>query len=551
MSSPAAPTGSATPRTNDWRLVAVGAVPIAMHAVLSWVVRMRELGIGNDDAVYLLLARALREGHYRELFYVGSPLHSQYPPGYPALLALLGAPSNGVFDLAIAVNIFLSCTALALLFDVIRRWSIPLAGVAVAVLALNPSLISASSRVQSEPMFMALVMLGLWALRPATETRHRWIAITAIIAAALTRSAGVALVAGVLVHFLLAREWKTFLVLVLIAALTIVPWIGWTVLAPQKVVGRSYIADALATLPRDERSDPAATATAPSFESGALSRAIVFGRALARRVGENTPAYLTRSLPSVLAIPTVEGTPVDNAAWLLAMLAALAAGVVAAMRRWRAAVLALAAYAALLVVWPYVIGRFITPLLPVLVAVILLGAWRIGVRLMPRMAIAPALALSAVMLAGGVQGVSAMVRRAADCQSPSINGGFPCDSGVRRYRAVTTSLARTLPHNAHVFTTKEGTFHYLTGRRVVSVYPALKMGPEEFADYLRRSETTLIFLPHLKIDEPALGPALAANCRELTDTGTGDDDLLLLFVRPPGAAESNACAAVDRWRASW
>ncbi len=122
---------------------------------------------------------------------------------------------------------------------------------------------------------------------------------------------------------------------------------------------------------------------------------------------------------------------------------------------------------------------------------------------------------------------------------------------MRRYRAVTTSLARTLPHNAHVFTTKEGTFHYLTGRRVVSVYPALKMGPEEFADYLRRSETTLIFLPHLKIDEPALGPALAANCRELTDTGTGDDDLLLLFVRPPGAAESNACAAVDRWRASW
>jgi hypothetical protein len=253
----------------------------------------------------------------------------------------------------------------------------------------------------------------------------------------------------------------------------------------------------------------------------------------------------------MLAIPTVEGTAVDNAAWLLAMLAVLAAGVVAAMRRWRAAVLALAAYAALLVVWPYVIGRFITPLLPVLVAVMLLGAWRIGVRLMPRMAIAPALALSAVMLAGGVQGVSAMVRRAADCQSPSINGGFPCDREVRRYRAITTSLARTLPPDAHVFTTKEGTFHYLTGRRVVSVYPAARMGPEEFADYLRRFETTLIFLPHLKIDEPELAPALAANCRGLTDAGTGDDDVLLLLVRPPGAAEPNACAAVERWRATW
>ncbi len=550
MSSPAAQTGSDAPRTSDWRFVAVGAVPIAMHAMLAWVVRMRQLGTGNDDAVYLLLARALREGHYRELFYVGTPLHSQYPPGYPALLALLGAPSDGVLDLAIAVNILLSCASLALLFDVIRRWSIPLAGVTVAVLALNPSLISASSRVQSEPMFMALVMLGLWALRPSAETRDRWIAITAIIAAALTRSAGVALVAGVLVHYLLARERKTSLMLVLIAALTIVPWIGWTVLAPQKVVGRSYIADALATLPGDELSEPAA-ATTPSFERGGSSRVATLGRALVRRVGENTPAYLTRSLPTMLAIPTVEGTVVDNAAWLLAMLAALAAGVVAAMRRWRAAVLTLAAYAALLVVWPYVIGRFITPVLPVLVAVMLLGAWRIGVRLMPRMAIAPALALSAVMLAGGVQGVSAMVRRAADCQSPPINGGFPCDREVRRYRAITTSLALTLPPDAHVFTSKEGTFYYLTGRRVVSMYPAVLMRPEEFADYLRRLETTLIFLPHLKTDEEDLGPSLAANCLELTDAGTGDDDLLLLFVRAPDSTESNACAAVERWRATW
>jgi MFS family permease len=404
--------------------------------------------------------------------------------------------------------------------------------------------------VQSEPLFMAAVMLGLWALRPSAEARHRWIAITAIIAAALTRSAGVSLVAGMLVHFLIAREWKNGLILVLISALTIFPWIGWTVLAPKKILGRSYIADALVTLPGDAGSEPAADTT-PSIESGAPSRAIVFARAIARRVGENTPTYLTRTLPTVLAIPTVKRTPVDNAAWLLAMLVALVTGVVAAMRRWRAAVLTLAAYAALLLIWPYVVGRFVTPLLPVLVALVLLGAWRIGARLTPRIAIAPALVLSAVMLVGSVRSVSAMVRRAADCQTPAMNSGLPCDSEVQRYRTVTGSLAQTLPPDAHVFTTKEGTFYYLTGRRVVSVYPAMGMEPEEFADYLRQSETTFIFMPHLKSDEWVLGPALAANCMELTDAGTGDDELLLLFARPPGAAESNACAAVERWRATW
>ena len=521
-----------------------------MHAVLAWVVRVQQLGTGNDDAVYLLLARAIREGHYRELFYVGNPLHSQYPPGYPVLLALLGAPSDGSFDLVIAVNILLSCTALALLFDVMRRWSVPLAGVTVAVLALNPSLVLASSRVQSEPLFMAAVMLALWALRPSAEARHRWIAITAIIAAALTRSAGVSLVAGVLVHFFLAREWKNSLILVLISTLTIVPWIGWTVLAPKKIVGRSYIADAFVTLPRDARPE-SATDTATSIETGAPSRSVVFARAIARRIGENTPIYLTRTLPTVLAIPTVQGTPVDNAVWLMAMLAALVTGVVAALRRWRAAVLALAAYGGLLLIWPYVVGRFVSPLLPVLVSLMLLGAWRIGARLTPRVAIAPALALSAVMLVGGARSVSAMVRRAADCHNPAMNGGLPCDSEVQRYRAVTESLGQTLPPDAHVFTTKEGTFYYLTGRRVVSAYPAMALEPEEFADYLRAAETTFIFMPHLKSDEGKLGPALAANCTEFTDAGTGDDELLLLFARPPGAAESNACAAVERWRATW
>ncbi|HUF31551.1 MAG TPA: hypothetical protein VMM77_12940 [Gemmatimonadaceae bacterium] len=546
MSSAFAPPDSEASRINEWRFAAAGAVAIVMHAVLSWIVRARHLGTGNDDAVYLLLARALREGHYRELFYVGSPIHSQYPPGYPAFLAMLGAPSDGALGLVIAANILLSCTALALLFDVMRRWSAPLAVVAVAVLALNPWLVAASSRVQSEPLFMAAVMLALWALRPSADSRHRWIAITAVIVAALTRSAGVTIVAGILAHFLLARAWKAAFALTLVATLTIVPWIGWTVLAPQKIVGRSYIADAFVQLPRDYRGEQAALS-----ESRSLSRAVSLGRTLVRRVARNTPAYLTRSLPTVLAIPTVPGTVVDNAAWLLGMLAALLAGVATAMRRWRPAVLVLAAYALLLVIWPYVIGRFVVPLLPVLIAVMLLGAWQIGGRLMPRLAIVPALALAAVPLMGGTRGVASMVREAEGCRALAVDPGWPCRSDLRRYRSVVDSLALTLPRDARVFTTKEGTFYYLTGRQVVSAYPAMSMEPAVLSEYLRQSQTTTIFLPHQKIEEWVLGPALAALCSEFTDARIGDGELLVLHARPPATGESDGCAAVERWRATW
>lgn len=528
-------------------LVVVAGVTIAVHAVLAWLVRAPTIGTGNDDAVYLLLARALRQGHYRELFYVGAPIHSQYPPGYPSLLALLGAPMDGEVGVVIAANILLSCAALVLLYDIVRRWSPALATVAVAVLALNPALVLSASEVQSEPMFMAAVMLALWALRPSATPGQRWIAVAAVIVASLTRSAGLVIVAAVFAHFVLARAWRHAAVLAVVACLTIVPWLAWTMVAPQQVAGRSYIADAMLPMPvRDSTG-----ARAGDAEVERPSRLATLSRTMRTRVTHNARRYITRSLPARLAVPTVPNTPVDNVAWLVVMLVATGVGIAAAWSRWRAAVLALAAYALLLVIWPYAVGRFLVPLLPVLVALLLLGAWRIGARLLPRAPLVPALALAAVLLLGGTRSMAAVVRDDDTCSSAEQDESEMCADVLSRYRGVAQRIDNQLNGDAPVFTTKEGTFFYHTGRQVVSVYPALGLPADSLAGYLRGRNVGMIFLPHLRSDEVELVEPLAELCASLTDAGSTMDEQLILFVRPPEAGEQNGCDAIARWRATW
>ena len=551
LTAPPLPVSDAPPPRAEGRsLTWLAAIPIGLHAVLAWILRAPTIATGNDDAVYLLLARALREGHYRELFYVGTPIHAQYPPAYPALLALLGAPEDGGIGIAIAANILMSCAALALLFDLMRRWSLPLGLVAVAVLAVNPSLLGAAGHVQSEPMFMAAVMLALWALRPSANPKHRWIAIAAVVVAALTRSAGVAVIAGVFVHFVLLRSWRHAAWLALVSLLTVGPWLTVTAMAPQKIAGRSYIADAFLTLPPPD-STVAVVGRRPPRTFQEPPQIVRLGRSLVTRLRLNVPRYATRALPSQLAIPTIEGTIVDNLAWLLLMLSALAVGFVSAWRRWRAAVLVLVTYGALLLLWPYTVSRFLTPILPVIVALLLLGAWRVGARLLPRMALAPALVLAAIPLAGGAQAVGATIAQRGACPPSEQETDGSCAADALRYRSLVESLRARLPEDAKVLTSKEGTFFYRTGRQVVSLYPALGLSADDLTQYLREGGAQMIFLPHLKPEEVLLGPPLAELCSTLTDAESPTDDMLVLWTRPPGPDESNACGAVERWRATW
>jgi hypothetical protein len=167
------------------------------------------------------------------------------------------------------------------------------------------------------------------------------------------------------------------------------------------------------------------------------------------------------------------------------------------------------------------------------------------------MALAPALALAAIPLAGGSQAVGAMISERGACPPAEQEMVRSCAADALRYRSLAESLSARLPSDARVFTSKEGTFFYRTGRQVVSLYPALGLSADELTEYLREGGAMMIFLPHLKPEEVLLGSPLAELCASLTDAGSPADDMLVLWTRPPGSGESDACGAVERWRATW
>ena len=69
---------------------------------------------------------------YDSFWLVGDPPHGQYPPVFPALLALTTASEPGRAPLGVAVNLMLSTAALGLFALLCWRWSPPAAVGALA-----------------------------------------------------------------------------------------------------------------------------------------------------------------------------------------------------------------------------------------------------------------------------------------------------------------------------------------------------------------------------------------------------------------------------------
>ena len=225
-------------------LVLVASVIVA-HALIAWQVRARGVFTAGDDAAYLLLGRALRAFSYREVQFIGEPVAARFPPGYPAVLAFLGAFGERLGVIA-AVGIAFSASGLIALFDVIRRrWSAHLALLITAVVAVNPAIVANASAVASEGMFTAATLWALWAADRTDHGERRGLAAGAsAIIAAMTRSAGVTVPVALGLHWLIRRRYRALTILALTSALTVGVWLAWTTFAPRREVRRSYIDDA-------------------------------------------------------------------------------------------------------------------------------------------------------------------------------------------------------------------------------------------------------------------------------------------------------------------
>jgi 4-amino-4-deoxy-L-arabinose transferase-like glycosyltransferase len=535
--------------THRWyRRAAV--VLLLLHGTLAWVLRGLVPGFWHDEANYLLLARAVGDLGYRDLYALGSPIHAQYPPGLPALFALASIPFGERSDFLIAVVVLCSMGALVLLYDIIRRRSGE--GVALAVLglsAVNPELVEHAGRPLSETPYIFFATLALWAVvrdAPGTNgsrtTAIRWtaLAIGAGAYAALTRMVGVTLIGALFLHWVIERRYRRVVALAVTSAVTVGGWLTWAAIAPEKIVGRSYIADATFS-ERGERN---------------------FFATLLDRIVTNVPLHVTESVqwslpqPSLASLArrirlptelTAAAPTVDNVVGIIAVALLGAAGAWVIWRQARPVVLYLILYAALLVVWPWFQTRFVMPLIPIMLWVAIAGAIRLS-RLQRWLRPVPVIVV--VGIAGMALGRNATVLadavrcdRAQAATSPTC---FP-EAG-RAFLAAVRFIRDSTPDSAVFLTSTDTQLGYLAARRSLRTDLVESRDRDTLPAYLRARRVEYVLLTPLRPSWGQLVPWLVPNCREFSVVRELPATTLVLRVAQDGAQPSeNACDDLQRY----
>lgn len=555
---PALPSDRMDPRL----ILGLALSLLALHALLAWLGRPPGILTGQDNATYLTLARSLREGlGYRELYEVGQPLHTKYPPFYPAVLALWAGIFGESARSVAVLNIAASAGTLALVFFAVRRMTTPTAALAcLAILAVNPFLVARPATAYSEPLYTLLSIAALWLAWSSSDRRTVLTAAgAAAILAALTRSIGVTLLAALILHWLLSRRWKASVTLTLVAGLTVGAWLGWTAMDPNQMVGSSYLADATFV--------PGAPGGGDGGEGGAASWVVqVMGVVVAvgRHMVENGATYAGQVLPWSLPMPTIAGTPVDNGIVLLALFPALLSGIFLLYRSWRAAALYLVAYGLLLSYWPWPHGRFLEPVLPLLVPAVVLGAAAIARSWLGRRAALAAggLMVLAIGVAGAYRTID-FVRYRMECSDLDFRGGGEAclTEDQKSYFRALGWIREHAASDAVFLTAKPQPLYWHTGRSTVDDHTAANVDPSSFYPYLDEQGVDYVLLGGLRTFELSVYPdRLEAECERLKPIEHFPPRTWLFRLEPPAdgggvpttipdtVSRAAGCHVLDRFR---
>ncbi|MCX5794478.1 MAG: glycosyltransferase family 39 protein [Elusimicrobia bacterium] len=324
------------------------------------------VGFFNDDAFYLLGARSLLSGGFRELSAPGAPPMTIYMPGYPLVLAQWSWLAGSSPLAAQLLSVALTTAAMGLMWACFASELPPAAAfAAVAVTAFNPLTASISGTVLSDIPFLVMTLLVFLAARPIWEkgSDRAWAGLGAMTGAAfLIRPTGAALTLALVLSLLGERRWGRAAWAAAGAALVAAPWLGRNAL-----IGGS-------ALPY------AAQLAAPWSASSAFSDFLI---RLARNAGFYGPELFGRTW---FRWPAAPGLQALRWATVLLGLAALAVGLREwGGRGWRKLLsVYLLLYAALHLGLHLQSGRYIFTALPMAAPLFFLGLSAVDRRLRMR-----------------------------------------------------------------------------------------------------------------------------------------------------------------------
>jgi hypothetical protein len=321
------------------------------------------VGVFYDDAMYVVLARALATGHgYHWLHLPHTPAATHFPPGYPAVLALLWTmfptfPANVLVFKAFNA-LLLGAVAVGIVVFACRRLRLtPLEALAVSLVGCLaiPTLVL-STQVMSEMLFLALLLPALlvaeWVADGSGGVRAA--AGVGVLAGALMliRSHGLAFAVAVAGALIIRRRWRSLGLFLPVTFAVALPWHLWTARH-----------DGAVPLPM--------RGSYESYGRWWSGSAGGDGIILVVRTGQRT---LTELFLTLMSMSTAGLPPIVRPTLTLLAVGLLALGLARLRRSSLVTALFVAAYGGVVVLWPFTPARFIWGVWPLVIVLAALGA---------------------------------------------------------------------------------------------------------------------------------------------------------------------------------
>jgi hypothetical protein len=407
------------------------------------------LGRLYDDVVYLSVGKSIAEGHgYRSAQLVATPVHVKFPPLLPAIYAIAWRTLGSLDAVAVAalwLNIVVTAACAGALWWLARR-ELDVGRIPAALFAIVPILADRTmfyfSGATSEPWMLlgwaaALILVRRLERILSTDGRGIGTAVAlglVMAATGLARTQGIAIGAAILLTLVLTRATRR--VSAIAVASMVIPLAVWQVWH-----GAMMARGPLSSLPDQS----GYTAWIPT--SGVRA----FASFATRMLQLSVPLYWTNTA-DVLTGWVSSKTLLLAAAVLLCGLV----GVALVVRRIPSLAASLVVTLAVLLIWPYVQDRFLTPILPVLG---LAGAYAMqrAIERWPR-------AFRQSALVGGVLAACALLAVNARTRSMSMQGAQRSPLAVAVSDIVMWVNQNTTP-DEHVMVPWGGAIYLRTGRR--------------------------------------------------------------------------------------
>ncbi|HEU4561747.1 MAG TPA: hypothetical protein VFS20_28235 [Longimicrobium sp.] len=460
-----------------------------LHLVLAVLAFNPAPYVGGDNATYMALAKGLAEqGRYVDMWDPSLRAHTQYPPLWPAFLAVLWTVGLRGWMVMKVVVLLCSVAAVGLSYLWLRRTTTPgLAFGAALILAIAPGVLDLSHWELSDQPAWVLAMLAFWASthlagapereRDQVERHHGlWLGVfvAGVVLGNFIRSAGLPLVVAAAAWLALRRKWRDLGVLMAVFLPLAIAWWWWG-----KVNGAPGYTSFL------WYKDPYIPALGTVGFTGVAERMLL-----------NVQRYTDYHLNIVLLWNSTVGYLVTVPFCLLAV-----AGWARRLRTPGLAEAWVPLYVGLLLVWPSTWSgeRFLLPLLPLMLCYAgeaLRDA--AGLLRVPPLRRAVPLAGGVLLLILSLPGVGRVVTEGRECSARYAAGDtVPCmNPQYTDFLKLAEMAEGKLPAGSVVLSRKATFFYALSGYQS-RTYP-LSASPDTFFAFARQSGANYVVLDMIR-----------------------------------------------------